>query len=99
MDDYISRMVEKAFPQEFAMLKLSQHRGGWTTRPYNDQGYEGGVFLNRVALWKLGCLLHKDCSDMLCATCCGGSFIGGEAIFPDLGLKFRYVSHSILCLL
>lgn len=90
MDDYICRHVETAFPDEFVKLKRSHQRGGWTTRPFDKDGYEGSIFLNRVTLYKLGCLCHKDPNDLLCAISCGGRFIGGELIAPDLGMKFRY---------
>ena len=89
--DYIGRATKLLFPDEFEDLKCSADRGRWTIQPPDDLGYEGGIYLNRVTLWKLQCDNHRDRKDYLCAITCSGDFEGGFLLIPDLGLKLRLV--------
>ncbi len=95
MDDYIGRAVHKLFPYEFHLLLNSYNRGRWTTQRIDKDGFEGGIWFNRVLLWKLQCSVHKDVNDFLCAITCGGYFVGGEFLAPDLKMKFRSVLFDL----
>lgn len=89
--DLLDKYMEQVFPKEYAELKVSSERGKWV-KEYLPAGTKlnGGVFLGRVTLYKLQTALHMDGGDYLCVSFCGGDFEGGEGLFPDLKMKFRY---------
>ncbi len=89
MQDLISRMVQATFPDKFGDLKLSADRARWTSKNFTANSFEGGVFMNRVTLWKLNSRLHRDLKDLLCVIACGGNFTGSELLVLDLRMKFR----------
>ncbi|KAJ3474104.1 hypothetical protein NLI96_g12650 [Meripilus lineatus] len=96
IQDLITRYIKRFFPNEFRLLKIAFDRGHWASSDYNDKGYEGGIFFNRVTLWKSTARMHRDRKDYLCAMFCSGAFEGGELILPDVRLKFKYSPGDIV---
>ncbi|KAJ3476005.1 hypothetical protein NLI96_g11453 [Meripilus lineatus] len=90
IQDLISRYIKWFFPEQFRLLKIAFDRGHWASSDYNERGYEGGVFFNRVTLWKATARMHRDRKDYLCAIFCSGAFEGGELVLPDVRMKFKY---------
>ena len=89
IQDLVSRYVKRFFPQQFRLLKIAFDRGHWASSDYNEEGYEGGIFFNRVTLWKSTARMHRDRKDYLCAIFCSGAFEGGELVLPDVRMKFK----------
>ena len=89
IQDHLSRLLKGVWPGEFKQLKKAFDRGNWACDKWVEDSYEEGVFFNRVSLWKATARMHRDRKDYLCAILCSGAFTGGEAVLPDLGLKFR----------
>lgn len=89
LQDHIARLLQGVWPAEFKKLKGAFDRGNWACEKWVEGSYEGGVFFNRVSLWKATARMHRDRKDYLCAILCSSEFTGGEAILPDLGLKFK----------
>ena len=88
LHDLIARYIRAFFPTMFRRLKTVSDRGHWVTTNYDQKGYEAGLFLNRITLYKATAEMHTDHRDGFCVTCCGGNFSGGELVLPDVGLKF-----------
>lgn len=81
-------------PEEFSILNKCSERGIWSNQNFSSPkstGFERGIFMNRITLWKLNPRLHRDWNDFLCMVTCGGKFEGGEFLVPELGLKFKCV--------
>lgn len=64
----------------------------WST---NGTGNYGGPFMGRAILWKLLVGPHRDSRDFICAIYNSGSYEGAAAVFPDIGVKLRYVQLSL----
>ncbi|KAJ3476392.1 hypothetical protein NLI96_g11187 [Meripilus lineatus] len=96
IQDLVSRYVKRFFPQQFRLLKIAFDRGHWASSDYNEEGYEGGIFFNRVTLWKSTARMHRDRKDYLCAIFCSGAFEGGELVLPDVRMKFKYSPGDIV---
>ena len=78
---YLSMMLKKFAPAEYARLKKSADAGRW----YTDT--EAACTLGLATVWKLLVGLHLDPSDKeLCMIVCGGKFNGGNLYLPDLNL-------------
>ena len=60
-------------------------------RDYFGNPILGGPMLGRALLWKLQVGVHRDVKDYLCIIFNSGKYTGGAALFPDLGMKFKYV--------
>lgn len=96
IQNYIGWLVRALFPEEYKELRLSCRRANWATKnwdtndPEKDElADEAGIFMNYVSLWKLTAEMHRDWNDYFCVIFCNGNFTEGEAVFPDLNLKFR----------
>lgn len=94
-------MVQASFPEEYKKLRAAYAAGHrWTGIPLSPTGKRHnnhsfpltvGPFLGRATLWKLQVRVHRDPKDYLCALFNDGEYEGGVAVFPDLGLRLRYV--------
>lgn len=86
---YLHRMIAMAFPELYPQL-LSAYAAGhrWTEE-------EPGIMLGKVSLWKLQVGVHRDCKDFLCAIFNAGEYDGGAAVFPDIGLRFKFVIYKL----
>ena len=87
--DLIEHYLQMFCPDVYARLKLGFHRGHWVAAELPLLDIAEGTFLGRVTLYKLQTSMHRDIKDAICVIFCSGSFEGGEAIFPDLNIKFR----------
>ena len=77
----IEELVKVAFPEEFIVLKKTYEAAKWGIGPC--------PFLGEAVVWKYQVKTHKDGADWeICVTIPLGSYTGGEALFPDLNLKF-----------
>ena len=85
-------------PSVYAKLKLGHDRGEWISKELDIVDPKTGCLNGRVTTWQLQTLMHRDRKDVLCAIFCSGHFEGGEAIFPDLGMKFAFVSCATSCI-
>jgi hypothetical protein len=78
---YLSMMLKKFAPAEYARLKKSADAGRW----YTDT--EAACTLGLATVWKLLVGVHLDpCDKDLCMIVCGGKFNGGNLYLPDLNL-------------
>ena len=96
VQNYIGWLMRALFPVEYEKLRLSCRRANWATKnwdtndPAKDElADEAGIFMNHVSLWKLTAEMHRDWNDYFCVIFCDGKFSDGQAVFPDLNLKFR----------
>lgn len=104
MSAIIDHMFETACPEEYAKEKKAYKAGHWLGEETMDLGglhWKGAIphnrtgwALNKVTLYKLHTGLHRDVHDSWCCALSSGRFTGGEGLFPDLGLKLRYVLLS-----
>jgi len=82
LSDLLKELVKAAFPYEYEVLEKTWEAGRWVGSPASP-------FLGEAIVWKYQVNLHKDPSDWgICLTTPSGAYEGGEAIFPDLKLKF-----------
>lgn len=97
---WLDHMFETACPEEYAKEKKAYDAGHWVMSEEKfDLGgikwngplpkHRTGWALNRVTLYKLHTGLHRDRNDSWCCILNSGSFTGGHALFPDLGLKLK----------
>jgi hypothetical protein len=78
---YLSMMLKRFAPTEYALLKRSADAGRW----YTDT--EESCTLGLGTIWKLQVGLHLDPWDWeLCMIVCGCKFNGGKLYLPDLNL-------------
>ncbi|TCD65769.1 hypothetical protein EIP91_002208 [Steccherinum ochraceum] len=109
---YLEEVLKKQMPDEFAALQETGRKARWIRErllerrvaagekwakmegcsPYISEG----IFMNRVTLYKLQTSLHRDKKDYLCVIFCAGEFIGGEGLFPDLGVKLKYRPGDVI---
>jgi hypothetical protein len=94
--DLFDRMVEATCPEDYKRMKSAHEAGHWVGTPLPmDPSYNlrspGGCMLANATLFKLQTGLHRDILDYWCAIVNDGPYSGGEALFPDLGLKLKYV--------
>jgi hypothetical protein len=94
--DLLDRMVEAVCPEDYKHMKAAHMAGHWVGTPLPmDPAYNlrtpGGCMLANATLYKLQTGLHRDHEDHWCAIVNNGHYSGGEALFPDLGLKLKYV--------
>ncbi|THH20618.1 hypothetical protein EUX98_g8549 [Antrodiella citrinella] len=93
----LNEYVKLLFPDVYDDLAKSAARGRWVEKTFAaGTRMFGGVFLGRVTLYNLQTAIHMDKMDAICVCFCGGQFVGGEAIFPDLHVKFRYRPGDII---
>ena len=88
--DLIEHYIKLFLPGLYKKLKKAFERGHWVKSELPPgTRVAGGCLLGRVTLYKLQTAMHRDIQDAICAIFCTGEFEGGEAIFPDLQMKFR----------
>lgn len=99
MANHIGHLTRLSCPKQYERMKNATTRADWIqalkelemdkdTKIANDEG-----FILRVTLYKVQTGLHRDIQDFLCAITCAGEYEEGYAIFPDLGIRLRYVVH------
>ena len=96
ISNLVAEYVKRYDPELYEQLKQSFALTDWVSKEVPDaSSMGGGIFMGKVVLWKLHTALHIDPADALCAITCTGDYEGGEAYFPDLGLKLRCVNPFI----
>lgn len=94
--DLLDRMVKAVCPEDYARMKTAHGAGHWVETPLPAVAHpagpppsSGGCMLGSATLYKLQTELHLDTADFWCAIVNNGVYSGGEALFPDLGLKLK----------
>ena len=94
--DLLDRMVEAVCPEDHSRIKAAHEAGHWIGTPLpaiqHPKGplrSPGGCMLASATLYKLQTALHIDGKDDWCAIVNDGTYSGGEALLPDLGLKLK----------
>jgi hypothetical protein len=95
-------MVEAVCPEDYKHMKSAHEAGHWVgtalpTHPSHNLRSPGGCMLASATLYKLQTGLHRDVEDDWCAIVNDGRYSGGEALFPDLALKLKYILLLMLC--
>ncbi|KIY62270.1 hypothetical protein CYLTODRAFT_361730, partial [Cylindrobasidium torrendii FP15055 ss-10] len=82
---YLKELFRVAYPAEHARYEAAFQAGQWFAE-------DPGPWVGRALVFKLQVSVHRDGKDDgPAAIFCAGTFSGGEAIFPDLGVKLRQV--------
>lgn len=76
-------MIAMAFPALYPQLMAAYAAG------HRWEEEEPGIMLGKVCLWKLQVGVHRDSKDFLCAIFNTGEYVGGAAVFPDIGMRFK----------
>jgi hypothetical protein len=99
LHDLLDQMVEAVSPEDFKRMKAAHEAGHWVGTPlpphstYNIRA-PGGCIVGNTILYKLQTGLHRNVENDWCAIMNDRKYSGGEAVFPDLGLKFMFVLFS-----
>lgn len=96
LTELLGLMIKKVDPESYQRMKVAYDAGNWIGTPIPAADHKWGVppthscMLGQATLYKLDTGCHIDERDDWCVTVAGGmNYEGGEALFPDLGLKLK----------